>query len=195
MKELSKLLFRFRSFTPIPFIVIMLVYYNGNLFSWIVGGLAITVGEFIRIWGISYAGHLTRSTRELVAEKLITVGPFAHVRNPLYIGNILIYVGFGILSMALFPYLQVAAFTWFIIQYNLIIHLEEDFLESKFGDKYQNYKKGVNRFYPNFNVYEEDFHENINANLKEALKSELRTLQALASVSAVSIIIHLVKQT
>ncbi len=194
MKEFSKFLFRYRSFTPIPFIAIMLVYYNGNLQSWIVGGLAIILGELLRIWGISYAGYLTRSTLKLVAKKLVTVGPFAHVRNPLYIGNIFIYVGFGILSLALFPYLQIVALSWFVLQYKLIINIEEEFLEQKFGMQYQNYKNNVNRFSPIIKGYKENINEESTGNLKEALKSESRTLQALASVSAVSIIIHLAKE-
>ena len=193
MKEFSKKLFRYRSFTPIPFIVIMLFYYEGSLLSWIIGGSAIILGELLRIWGISHAGPLTRTTEEFVAEKLITTGPFSHVRNPLYIGNISIYVGFGILSMALFPYLQIAAFLWFSVQYKLIINLEEDFLEEKFGIRYQRFKSSVNRFAPRLTPYKDEEFDLVTPSIREAFKSELRTLQALASVSVVSIIIHMVK--
>ena len=83
------------------------------------GGIVIISGEFLRFWGVAYAGSLTRTTTSVKANELITIGPFAHVRNPLYIGNILIYLGFGIIiNRFVSPIFQIFALVWFIFQYH-----------------------------------------------------------------------------
>lgn len=193
MNALSKLLFKYRSYSPIPFVLLMLVFYNGNLLSWIIGSLIIISGEMLRIWGVTYAGSLTRTTTSVKADKLITSGPFAHVRNPLYIGNILIYVGFGILSLALFPYLTIFALLWFIFQYTLIINIEEEFLEAKFGIIYSDYKDKVPKILPRLFPYQANEKQQIEPNLVKGLKSERRTIQAVLVVTIIALIIHLVK--
>lgn len=193
MKKFAEFLFKYRSYTPIPFGILMLVFYNGNFTSWIVGGTILLLGEGIRIWAIIFAGSLTRTTTCVRAKELITCGPFSYTRNPLYIGNILIYLGFGILTFSLFPYLQIAALVWFIFQYILIIRIEEEFLESKFQDSYSEYKSNVPRFFPNFMKKDGNCFSNLKPNFRKGFKSELRTLQALLSVALLAIIIHLVK--
>ncbi len=193
MKKLAKLLFKIRSYTPIPFVVVMLIFYDGNLMSWIIGSTVLILGELIRLWGVTYAGSLTRTTTTVKAKQLVTSGPFAHVRNPLYIGNILMYVGFGIISLALFPYLPIFALVWFIFQYILIISIEEEFLESKFGLQYDEYKKQVPKIFPRLTAMKSDNDHIIEPNFKKGLKSETRTIQALLAVAAIAFIIHLVK--
>ena len=193
MKTLAETLFKYRSYTPIPWGILMLIFYNGNLLSWLIGGTLLIIGEAIRIWAIIFAGSLTRTTTCVKAKELVTCGPFSYTRNPLYIGNIIIYVGFGVLTYSLFPYLQILALGWFIFQYNLIIRLEEEFLESKFGELYIEYKKNVPRFFPSFMEKEGECFSSLKPNFKKGFKSELRTLQALLSVALLAMIIHLVK--
>lgn len=193
MKNLAKLLFKYRSYTPVPFVILMFVFYDGNLTSWLIGSIVTLVGELLRYWGVAYAGSLTRTTTSVKANQLITSGPFAHVRNPLYIGNILIYLGFGIISFALFPYLQILALVWFIFQYTLIIKIEEEFLESKFGIEYSEYKKNVPRILPRLFSFKSDQDINNNPNFRKALKSETSTLRALVFIPILLLIIHMVK--
>ena len=193
MKKTAKYLFKSRSYTPIPFVLIMLIFFNGNLTSWLVGGTFLIMGELIRLWGVTYAGSLTRTTTAVKAQYLVTSGPFAHVRNPLYVGNILVYLGFGIISMALFPYLQISALIWFVLQYILIINIEEEFLEDKFGDEYRNYKDLVPKFLPNIRAAKINNEFPIVPNFKKGLKSEIRTIQAVSTVSIIALIISLIK--
>ena len=120
MSTLASKIFQYRSYTPIPFILIMFLYENANIWSLIGGFIIAAAGELIRLWGVSWAGSETRTTGEVGGTYLIISGPFAHVRNPLYIGNILIYTGLGIMSFALFPFLQLAGFLFFYFQYYLI---------------------------------------------------------------------------
>ncbi|MCW8849138.1 MAG: isoprenylcysteine carboxylmethyltransferase family protein [Melioribacteraceae bacterium] len=193
MKSLAKFLFKYRSYTPLPFVLVMFVFYDGNIQSWAVGSIICLFGELLRIWGVAYAGSLTRTTTSVKAKSLITGGPFAHVRNPLYIGNILIYLGFGIITFALFPYLQIVALAWFVFQYTLIIKLEEGFLEIKFGDQYSEYKKNVPRIFPKLFVFNHENEMNVKPNYLKALKSETSTLRALISIPILLFIIHMVK--
>ncbi len=154
----------------------------------IIGGAVAFVGEFIRLWGVAYAGSLTR-VRTVGAPQVIVGGPFAYVRNPLYLGNMLLYVGAGIMSNALVPWLPVAMAVFFFIQYSLIVSLEEEFLEKEFGAAYLEFKKNVPRFFPRFVRYKSLAQETQHPNWSEALRSERRTFQAIALVFATVLVL------
>ena len=83
--KLSEYFFKYRSYTPVPFIIIMLFYNNTNIWSLVVGLIFACTGEFIRLWGVSWAGSETRTTNNVGGTYLIVSGPFAHLRNPLYL--------------------------------------------------------------------------------------------------------------
>ncbi len=177
-------IFEMRSYTPIPFLLVMVAFAEPTLISLICGFGVALIGEAIRFWGVSIAGSETRTTGAVGATNLITDGPFGYVRNPLYVGNILMYVGCGIMSNALVPYLALTAFVWFVIQYQLIVSREEDHLKTAFGDEYATYCKNVPRFIPRLTKYsgEHSFHRE--PNFSRGIKSEMRTLQAFSAVIA-----------
>ncbi len=184
-------IFSYRSYTPIPFFIVMLIFAKPTLLSLVVGFIIASVGELIRIWGVGYAGSETRTTGPVGGSKLVTNGPYAYVRNPLYIGNLIIYLGFGIMSMALFPYLQIVALIYFYIQYYLIVTLEEEYLSKTFAGEYERYFNSVPRFIPRLKRYE--FAGDLKFNFVEALKSERRTLQAFFSVTILNVLIFIFK--
>jgi len=156
--KLGELLFKSRGYTPLPFLLVALIFAIPNIYYIIFGLLMILLGEFMRLWGVSYAGAATR-TREAGAPELVSNGPFAYVRNPLYIGNILIYVGSIVLSGVWFPYLAIIVFLFFYFQYTFIISHEEEKLEELFKDSYKDYKKAVPRFFPKFTAYKNKSHQ------------------------------------
>ena len=80
---------------------------------------------------------------------------------------------------------------WFIFQYSLIIKIEEEFLENKFGEEYLIYKNRVHRFIPNLTSFNNK--TIIKPNYAVALRSETRTFQALFSAVLITIIFYLVK--
>ena len=85
--------------------------------------------------------------RQIYAEGLVTEGIFSHCRNPLYVGNILIIVGLGIMSNSLFfMSLMIPLFLFF---YQAIVIAEENFLRNKFGSAYDEYTSRTNRWIPN----------------------------------------------
>lgn len=188
MSQIAKKFFKFRSYTPIPFLIVMLVFENACITTLIVGFVIALSGELIRLWGVSWAGSETRTTGDVGGTFLVVSGPFGYVRNPLYVGNILLYTGLGVMSYALFPYLQIAAILFFALQYHLIVNEEERFLEKKFGQSYQKYLQNVPRFIPRLTAYKTDGIEQPTFKLNMGLKSETRTLQAFAVVALLIIV-------
>ncbi len=90
--DIRQLFFKLRSYTPIPLLVLLLITAKPALGPFIWGLIFMFIGEMIRLWAVAYAGGATR-TRHVGAPLLVTSGPFAYTRNPLYIANTLIYVG------------------------------------------------------------------------------------------------------
>ncbi len=180
--EITNFLFKYRSYTPLPFVAVMLLYHQANVWSLIAGFIVLICGEAIRLWGVSWAGSETRTTGRVGGTFLIISGPFAYVRNPLYVGNILIYTGAGIMSFAAFPYLQIVGLLFFSFQYYLIVLEEERYLQQTFGEQFKNYVKNVPRFIPRLTPYKDAAVVQPPMDLKDGLKSERRTFQAISIV-------------
>ena len=148
------------------------------------GAVLALLGEAVRFWGVAYAGSLTRATGGVGAPEVVVAGPYAYMRNPLYVGNIMMYCGVGIMANALSPWLVVVAFVYFAVQYSMIVSLEEEFLEKEFGDVYLLFKKEVPSFFPRLNPYRHPAQEHQRADWSEAFRSERRTFQAMLIVMA-----------
>ena len=190
--KLSKLLFKNRSYTPLPFLVIMVIFAEPTIISILVGFVIALCGELLRFWGVCYIGSESRTTGKVGGTRLMVSGPFALVRNPLYVGNILIYSGIGVMSNALFPFLLLVALLFFIFQYYLIVLDEEAYLRNEFKNDFEDYFKNVNRFIPGTKPYKKD-QIKVEFDLKRGIASERRTLQGF-SISVLIIIIIFVVQ-
>jgi len=187
---LGQFFFKYRSYTPIPFLLPLIIYARPTMLTMLIGVLIIAFGEFLRFWGVSYAGGETR-TRNVGASALVTQGPFAFVRNPLYLGNILMYFGISIMSNSLFPFLQLIVPVFFFIQYLFIIKEEESFLREKFREKYEDFFNSVNRFMPKTSPYELSKQSKVKQNNSAAITSEKRTFQGTFFIMLLIIIIYI----
>lgn len=123
--------------------------FGPHYYLWpIVIGLVVTVsGQLIRGATIGLA-YIIRGGQggKVYAEELVTSGIFAHCRNPLYVGNILMLAGVGILSNSL---LYMGLFIpFFLFVYQAIVLAEEAFLSRKFGAAYNAYCNRVARWLP-----------------------------------------------
>jgi protein-S-isoprenylcysteine O-methyltransferase Ste14 len=144
--RIGALLFRNRSWLPVLFIgVPLLSPGHMSAAAWIVGAIAVVAGEWIRLAGVAAAGTVTRR-RSRTVQRLVTYGIFAWARNPLYVGNFLIWMGFTIIS-GVFWFLPLAIVI-FGIEYSLIVRYEEGVLESIFGAEYLAYKQTTPRWVP-----------------------------------------------
>ena len=107
--------------------------------------------------------------RQIYADKLVTSGIYSICRNPMYFGNILILLGVGIFAnSALFVFLTIPIFMFL---YAAIILAEQSFLENKFGEEYNLYKKNVNAIIPDFTRSKEAF-KGQEFNLKKVIRKE-----------------------
>jgi len=135
-------------FVPSPGLFTESVF-GTNYYLWpIVIGLLITItGQAIRGATIGLA-YIIRGGKDghVYAEELVTTGIFSHCRNPLYVGNILMLFGVGVLSNSLL-YVLVIMPLFFVI-YQAIVLAEENFLRGKFGQAFDNYCARVNRWIP-----------------------------------------------
>lgn len=193
MNNISSLAFKYRSYTPIPFLMLMLIFQESTPLTLIIGFAVALSGELIRFWGVSWAGSETRTTGGVGGTFLIISGPFAYVRNPLYVGNILLYSGLGIMSFALFPYLQIVAIIFFLIQYNFIVNEEEKYLLEKFKEDYKEYCNNVPAFIPRIFPYKNKNIVQPPYNLKAGVRSETRSLQAFFGISLLLIILWMIR--
>jgi protein-S-isoprenylcysteine O-methyltransferase Ste14 len=150
--------------------------FGQNYYLWpVILGLLITFsGEIIRGITIGLA-YIIRGGRDkkVYAEKLVTEGIFRHCRNPLYVGNILMLLGVGVLSNSLF-YVGVVM-PLFLFIYQAIVLAEENFLRNKFGEQFDDYCKRVNRWIISFSGVSSTFN-GMRFNYKRWLLKEYNTL-------------------
>ena len=99
-------------------------------------GLAI-LGETLRIWA---SGHIEKTAR------LATGGPYAHTRNPLYVGSALLALGVAAASASLLVAGAVAAY--FAALYPAVIREESAFLAGRFPDEFAAWAHDVPAFLP-----------------------------------------------
>jgi protein-S-isoprenylcysteine O-methyltransferase Ste14 len=144
--QIGAVLFRHRGWLPLIFLGIPLVMPGTTSpFRWEIGLALIIIGEAIRLAGVAAAGTVTRR-RSRNVQRLVAYGIFAWVRNPLYIGNFLIWMGFVTISGVL--WFLPAAVLLFAVEYELIVRYEEGVLESIFGREYLDYKSETPRWIP-----------------------------------------------
>jgi protein-S-isoprenylcysteine O-methyltransferase Ste14 len=149
--RLGAWLFRHRTALPGPVaLAIVLLPGSTSASPFIAGaGVAVTiVGELVRLWGVHHIGAISRTRSERLGP-LVASGPFALVRNPLYVGNILLWVGFAIAARLL--WLAPIVFVLLALEYHAIVRWEETLLESRLGQAYRDYAARVPRWIPSFN--------------------------------------------
>jgi len=101
--------------------------------------------EALRIWAVRHIGTISRTRSERLGP-LIWAGPFAFVRNPLYLGNIVLWVGFAV--SAHLVWLVPIFITVLSLEYHAIVRWEEELLGSRRQDEYRAYAARVPRWLP-----------------------------------------------
>lgn len=109
------------------------------------GTLLVLLGGLLRTWGTAYLGSSVMKDRALHSEALTADGPFRFVRNPLYLGTLLLAAGLG-LTADLPGWLLLVALL-FLFQVRLILR-EEAGLTAAQGETYEAYRRAVPRLLP-----------------------------------------------
>jgi protein-S-isoprenylcysteine O-methyltransferase Ste14 len=124
--------------------VILLVVADPTRPSFTAGLLLVALGESIRLWA---AGYLQKN------RVLVTGGPYGYVKNPLYIGTMLITAGFSVMANNI--YFLTLAFLGFILYYiPYKRRVEHQRLRNRFGDMFIEYDRYVDDYMPRLRAYE-----------------------------------------
>ena len=97
------------------------------------------VGALVRLWASGYV---------MKNKELATTGPYAYVRHPLYVGNILLLIGFSLASSLIGSFIAMAALLWFY--YPPTISYEDNKLHGIFGDEWLAWSKNIHALIPTF---------------------------------------------
>ena len=188
MRRQGQFLFRWRSyiplvmFLPVAFFIRGCRYFCGGYGAdtvWKLLCLAVSLaGLAIRILtvGYIYPGTSGRNTKYQEADNLNTSGVYSVVRNPLYLGNIVMYT--GVVMLARNFWLSAFSMLFLLLYYERIIYTEECYLSEKYGERYLSWAQKTPLFVPDFRNYrraETDF------NLKLVLKKEFSGVFAIAA--------------
>ena len=145
--DIGERLFELRDYTPIPLILLTLYVAEPTVGAAVLGTVIAMLGELIRVYSVAFIGSVSRTRNvETAGAALITGGPFAFVRNPLYVGNFLITMGLAVFSAK--GWLVFVAAALFAFQYYCIVKHEERLLVSRFGSAYEDFMATVPPWIP-----------------------------------------------
>jgi len=153
-RYIGNLLFHYRNVTfPITLTFLLLVWqpvaFGSQLSNYwlLLGILFILIGLAIRVLTIGLA-YIIRGGRhrKIYAEDLVTDGIFAHSRNPMYVGNSLLGIGFLCIVGNVTG--MIVGSILILLTYRLIVHSEESYLREQFSDGYDQYCANVPRWLP-----------------------------------------------
>jgi len=121
--------------------------FDDTVVATLLGAIVAAFGQLVRAMtiGLKYVIRGGRG-RRVYAEDLVTDGIYAHVRNPMYVGNLLIVAGVAIASNSWATILIGIPLSLFM--YVAIIAAEEQYLLSRFGDAFRAYCSDVPRWLP-----------------------------------------------
>jgi protein-S-isoprenylcysteine O-methyltransferase Ste14 len=149
LTRLGGWLFRHRTSLPLPVAAAILTLRIGQAPPSIVlaatGVVVTAAGECLRLWGVHHIGAISRTRSERLGP-LVASGPFGRLRNPLYAGNIALWVGFALTARLVWLAALVALLLG--LEYHAIVRWEERLLESRLGDAYRAYAALVPRWWP-----------------------------------------------
>lgn len=138
--ELGAWLFARRGWLPVPVLLATLVLPPAHVGA---GAAVMALGEGIRLWAVGHIGLPSR-TRDASVGALVDTGPYAVVRNPLYVGNILLWTGLGVMCWPA----ALVVFPAFLLYYDLIVRWEEGRLRATHAEAFAAYSSRVGRWLP-----------------------------------------------
>jgi protein-S-isoprenylcysteine O-methyltransferase Ste14 len=144
-------LFRQRTWLPLPLAAALLLIPPAASAPaapfWVIGLALILAGESLRLWSVHHIGAISRTRSERLGP-LVATGPFARVRNPLYLGNIALWAGFAVTAHLL--WLAPLVIVLLACEYHAIVRWEEELLAARLGDSYRQYVSRVPRWLPSW---------------------------------------------
>ena len=140
-------LFRRRTWLPLPIALALLLIPSrpsSPSLLW-TGDVVVGAGELLRLWAVRHIGVISRTRSDRLGP-LISTGPFGWVRNPLYIGNLGLWVGFTLSAGPV--WLLAPVVVLLAVEYHAIVRWEEVLLDERLGETYRLYASRVPRWMP-----------------------------------------------
>lgn len=186
MVRLGNFIFRYRNVLfPLVFLAALVagkpkyVFDSAELDSILnmVGVLVALLGQGVRMLTIGFE-YVKRGgkNKQVYANDLVQGGIFAHCRNPMYVGNLLIVFGIALIIHSYVFYLVFVPFI--LLAYISIVAAEEKFLLGKFGQQYVDYCRRVNRWLPSLKGYPQSL-AGMRYNWRRVLVKEYSTIFVL----------------
>jgi protein-S-isoprenylcysteine O-methyltransferase Ste14 len=153
-ESIFNFVFKWRGLLMAAVALVVLAVAKPTLDSCCKGLFMSVLGELLRSWALGWTGEHTRS-QKTEAPYLVVSGPYRYVRNPLYLGNIII--GCGVLTAAcgalsfsgkLLLWFGGLGATYFV--YTCCIKSEEAFLAERFGQSFLDYCANTPPFWPSY---------------------------------------------
>jgi protein-S-isoprenylcysteine O-methyltransferase Ste14 len=109
--------------------------------------LVMTIAALLRTWATAYLSTTVMKHSELQSAALVADGPYRYVRNPLYLGNLLMTLSFAALASRVGAVIVVVGVTLFVFR---LISREEAQLEVAQGESFRRFCEAVPRMLPAF---------------------------------------------
>ena len=142
------------SVAVVRFVGLPLAFPAPTWLTWFIGGFLIVVGMAVLGFAIHHLSLRRAFGAEIYASPaesvLVTTGPYACVRNPLYLGVIIALIGWTLL---LHSFILAVATSLMIIHFVLVAKWEERELLSRLGDRYDAYRRVTPLFLPRLPNY------------------------------------------
>ena len=138
--DMGEKLSKIRYFTPVLFMVFMLLLAHSYALTAFLGTSVIILGWLLRVYTKTYAGSNFDPNNDSFGLKVIREGPYKYVRNPMYIAYIIMLTGMALFSGTIIMILITPVY--FSVQYFLISLYEESLLKEK-NANYAEYEKEV----------------------------------------------------
>ena len=109
------------------------------------GGAAMVLGIGLAVWAaLSFRAQKTSIIPHETPKNLITGGAFSYSRNPIYLADLIVLIGWCLIWGAALPFAVAPVFAWIIT--NRFIEPEEARLIDAFGDRFKTYKGTTRRW-------------------------------------------------
>lgn len=158
IRQQGEALYRWRSYLPVPLAALLFAalalpteapgwHAGAEWWDWLALGVSLA-GLAIRIHTIGHAPPSTSggNLRKMVANELNTTGCYSIVRHPLYLGNLLMWLGPALFVRSIWIVLICVLAFW--LYYERIMCAEEDFLETRFGNEFRTWSATTPAFLP-----------------------------------------------
>ena len=119
------------------FAIVFILFAKPTWMSLAIGSVVAVIGVLIRAWA---SGHIRK------AKELAVSGPYAHTRNPLYVGSLLMGIGFTLAAGVW--WLAVLFCVLFIGIYLPVMRVEAEDIRRIFGEEFDEYERNVPMLIP-----------------------------------------------